>query len=116
MTREASVAFRLEASDLVQRYTRNDHLDLGTPVRLLRRATPRLSDFIARLVNGVHLLLEIKGREEGQDREKAEAEKRWADAVTAWNQMGRWVFDTCRRREDVPRILAHHADTTSVAG
>ena len=56
--------------------------------------------------DGTHLLLEVKGLEDEQDRQKAAAARRWCDAVNAWGQMDRWAFETCRRREDVPAVLA----------
>jgi hypothetical protein len=45
-------------------------------------------------------------------RQKSEAARRWCDAINAWGQMGRWQFETCRRKEDVPGLLAKHAATS----
>jgi type III restriction enzyme len=107
-TWEASIAFQLETSSLVQSYARNDHLELAIPYDYYGRQHRYYPDFLVRLTNGLHLLLEVKGQEDEQDRQKAEAAKRWVDAVNAWGQMGRWAFDTCRRKEDVPGLLAKH--------
>jgi type III restriction enzyme len=108
-TWEASVGFQLETSPLVQSYVRNDHLELAIPYDYRGQQHRYYPDFLVRLVNGTHLLLEVKGYEDDQDRAKAEAAKRWRDAVNAWSQMGRWAFDTCRRKEQVPALLQRYA-------
>lgn len=112
-TWEASVAFQLEASPLVQTYARNDHLELAIPYDFLGHQHRYYPDFVVRLANGAHLLLEVKGYEVEQDRQKHTAARRWAGAVTAWGEMGAWYFDVCMSREDVPSILAHYAALAS---
>jgi type III restriction enzyme len=105
-TWEASVAFQLETSLLVQAYARNDHLDLAVPYEYGGSQHHFLPDFIVKLTDGTHLLLEVKGYEDEQDRQKYEAAKRWCEAINNWDQMGRWEFRECPRRTDVGRILA----------
>ena len=114
-TWEASVAFQLEISPHVQTYARNDHLELAIPYDYLGHQHRYYPDFIVRLKNGAHLLLEVKGLEDEQDRQKHQAARRWAQAVRDWGEMGAWYFDVCKRREDVPDILARYAALASVA-
>lgn len=114
-TWEASVAFQLETSPLVQTYARNDHLELAIPYDFLGHQHRYYPDFVVRLTNGVRLLLEVKGQEDEQDRQKHTAARRWAKAVTAWGEMGVWHFDVCMRREDVPATLARYAALASAA-
>ncbi|MBM2812889.1 MAG: hypothetical protein HW416_3648 [Chloroflexi bacterium] len=102
-TWEGSTTFYLETSAHVQTYARNDHLYLAIPYTFAGVEHVFLPDFVVRLANGLNLLLEVKGMETEQDREKSEAAKRWCDAVNAWGKMGRWVFDpsqTTGRRPD----------------
>ncbi|MDI3339829.1 MAG: DEAD/DEAH box helicase family protein [Sphaerobacter sp.] len=104
-TWEASVAYQLEMSPLVQAYARNDHLDLAIPYEFAGAQHDFLPDFVVRLVDGSHLLLEVKGMTTEEDRQKYTAAERWCEAVTNWGDMGRWIFRVCERPSDVPRIL-----------
>jgi len=45
-------------------------------------------DFLVRLVNGVTLILEIKGHETEQDRAKHQAAQRWVRAVNHLGKLG----------------------------
>jgi len=112
---EASVAFQLETSPVVQTYARNDHLELAIPYTYLGHQHRYYPDFVVRLSNGVHLLLEVKGEERLEDGQKHEAARRWAKAVRSWGEMGAWYFEVRRRREDVPAILARYAALASAA-
>ncbi|HEX5165609.1 MAG TPA: hypothetical protein VFV93_09460, partial [Thermomicrobiales bacterium] len=105
-TWEASVAVQLETSPLVRAYARNDHLDLTVPYEHGGTQHHFLPDFIVRLTSDTHLLLEVKGYETEQDRQKYEAAKRWCEAVTNWGEMGRWEFRDCPKTTDVQNILA----------
>jgi type III restriction enzyme len=108
-TWEASAAFYLEASPLVEAYARNDHLDLTVPYEHGGAQHSFLPDFVVRLTDGTRLLLEVKGMEAEQDRQKYEAAKRWCEAVSNWGELGRWEFRDCRRVADLPKILAEVA-------
>jgi type III restriction enzyme len=105
-TWEASIASQLEASPLVQTYARNDHLELAIPYTHLGQPHHSYPDFLVRLTTGTHLLLEVKGHETEQDRQKAQAARRWCEAVNAWSHMGTWTYATCPSREALPGILA----------
>jgi type III restriction enzyme len=106
---EASVAFQLEASAHVQSYARNDHLELAIPYTFLGGQHVYHPDYVVRLSNGIHLLLEVKGLETEQDRAKHEAARRWAEAVNTWGVLGRWAFAVCRDPRDVAGLLGRLA-------
>lgn len=106
---EGSAAFYLETFPHVHSYARNDHLDLAIPYISTAVEHVFLPDFVVRLTNRLHLLLEVKGMETEQDRDKFEAAKRWCDAVNTWGQLGRWEFDVARRPNEVPGLLARFA-------
>lgn len=108
-TWESSTAFYLETSPLVQGYARNDHLDLAIPYDYAGVQHDFLPDFVVRLTNGTMLILEVKGQETEQDRAKYEAARRWARAVTHWGEMGRWVFEPCKKPGGIKEILKRYS-------
>ncbi|MEX2609162.1 MAG: DEAD/DEAH box helicase family protein [Gemmatimonadota bacterium] len=110
---EQATAFALEASDRVSAYVRNDHLGLLIPYEFNRLARSYLPDFVVRLADGTHLVLEVKGYEREEDREKHTAAERWADAVTNWGRLGRWRFGVCR---DPQQLDAFLPDVLAAAG
>jgi len=54
-----------------------------------------------KLTDGTTLILEIKGYEDEEDREKHTAARRWVEAVNRWGQLGRWGFAVCREPGEV---------------
>lgn len=40
--------------------------------------------------NGLTVVLEVKGKEDEKTRANYEAAKRWCNAVSNWNKMGKW--------------------------
>ena len=95
-TWERSVAFQLEASEVVRYYARNDHLGLEIPYEFYGVAHKFLPDFVVRFSNGVNLLLEVKGLHGEMEDAKFQAAKRWVAAVNNWGRMGRWDFHVCK--------------------
>ena len=51
-----------------------------------------MPDFVIRLANGVHLILETKGYDPLED-VKAQAARRWVDAVNADGAYGEWRYE-----------------------
>ncbi len=93
---ERAAKFRLEQSDVVACYVRNDHLGLGIPYEYNGFSHLYEPDFIVRLTNGVHLVLEIKGFEPDQVHAKHAAAKRWVSAVNNWGKLKKWEFHVCK--------------------
>ena len=104
-TWEQSAAYFLEVSEVVAFYVKNDHLDFAIPYEFLTVAHTYLPDFVVRFKDGRTLILEIKGVEDEQDRQKHEAARRWVEAVNNWGEMGRWLFHTCRNPQMLGREL-----------
>ena len=92
---EASACFRLESSDAVAFYARNDHLGLLVPYEYMDIDHSYEPDFLVRLANDVTVVLEIKGFEDDQDKAKHTAAKRWVTAVNNYGQLGTWAFHVC---------------------
>ena len=63
-----------------------------------------IPDFIVRLKNGAHLILETKGYDE-QEAVKVAAAHRWVDAVNAEGSFGTWSYAIAHNPNDVPRAI-----------
>lgn len=102
---ESTAAFYLEASEVVGRYAKNDHLDFVIPYEFMGTPHQYVPDFLVCLIDGTTLILEIKGAEDEQDRQKYEAAKRWCEAVNNWGEQGTWRFRVCRNPNLLPEML-----------
>ena len=60
-------------------------------------------DFIVRLRNSLHVVIEIKGREREDTPAKHQAAHRWVTAINHWGRLGEWDFLVCRD----PQLLGH---------
>lgn len=98
---EASASFKLESSEAVAFFARNDHLGVLIPYEYMDIDHSYEPDFLVRLANGVTVVLEIKGFEDDQTKAKHTAAKRWVTAVNNYGQLGRWAFHVCRN----PQLL-----------
>ena len=106
-TWERSASFRLEQSQVVDYYVRNDHLGLSIPYEYTGVSHNYEPDFIVRLRNGVNLILEIKGYETDQELAKYACAERWVSAVNNWGQLDQWAFHVCKD----PQLLADELST-----
>ncbi|MFO3796061.1 MAG: BPTD_3080 family restriction endonuclease [Anaerolineales bacterium] len=106
---EHSVAYQLERMPEVVAYARNDHLDFTIPYEWQGVRHEYRPDYLIRwqLPDGreVKVILEVKGFETEQDRQKEVAAKRWVRAVNHHGEFGRWVFSICRNPQKVQEIL-----------
>jgi type III restriction enzyme len=96
---ERSVAFQLEQMAEVIAYARNDHLDLTIPYEWQGDRHEYRPDYLIRLRAGVagevKVILEVKGFETEQDRQKEAAARRWVRAVNHHGEFGQWAFVIC---------------------
>ena len=77
-------------------------------MRMVEEYVSRKVDFHGchvRLVNGMTLVLEIKGYEDDQDRAKHQSAQRWISAVNNWGKLGRWQFHLCKDPQMLGREL-----------
>ena len=98
---------RLAGQGIVACYARNDHLEFTIPYQHYGDGEPRAyePDFIVRLTNGLHVVLEIKGQSRADTDAKHEAAKRWVRAVNHWRRLGEWRFLVCRDPQTLGRLL-----------
>jgi type III restriction enzyme len=126
---EKRAAQILEDSRHVLWYVRNYKLDFAIPYRFAESSHQYIPDFIVVLVKDpndpesprLNLVLEIKGMEDEQDRQKAAGARRWVDAVNYAGSYGRWWYEVCKdvdslrsKIEEVVNVrMVSHAMTTT---
>jgi type III restriction enzyme len=106
---EAEAAKLMEASDVVECYARNDHLGLAIKYEYLGVDHDYEPDFIVKLVNGLLLLLEIKGYEFDNQEQlgaKHNAAQKWVTAVNNQGDFGKWDFLVCRDLDQLMPSIA----------
>jgi type III restriction enzyme len=107
---ESSAAFRLDSSDAVACYARNDHLGLTIPYEYMGIDHSYEPDFLVRLASKVTVLVEIKGFEDDVTRAKHHAARRWIAAVNNWGQLGTWTFHVNRNPQVLDREMSFIAN------
>ena len=90
---EAAHARELDRNPDVVAWVKNDHLGFEIPYAHSGGARNYLPDFIVKLTNGKHLILEVKGQQKDKDTSKWEYAKTWAEAVSQDEENGQWHFE-----------------------
>ena len=99
---EHSVAYALERIEEVIAYARNDHLGFAIPYTWQSQQHEYRPDYLVRLrcpgapTGELKVILEVKGRETEEDRQKYVAAERWVKAVNNKGDLGRWAFVVVR--------------------
>ena len=102
---EAHTANVLETSDLVEAYAKNERL--GFHIHYLWNGARRryVPDFLIRLRSGKMLILEIKGQDSPQNKQKRQALGDWVDAVNQKGGFGVWCWDVAFEMARVQDLL-----------
>ena len=66
-------------------------------------------DFIVRLANGEHLILEVKGKETPKDKSKLAYLEEWVQAVNNSKEFGKWNWAVSFHPSDLEGILEKYA-------
>ncbi len=97
---EHTAAFQLERMLEVTAYVRNDHLDFTIPYEWQGMKHEYRPDYLVRYQEKageeIKVILEIKGFETEQDRQKEVGAKRWVKAINHHGEFGKWVYCICR--------------------
>jgi type III restriction enzyme len=106
---EHAVAHQLEQIPEVIAYARNDHLDFTIPYEWQGVRHEYRPDFLIRWRcrdgREVKIILEVKGFETEQDRQKEAAARRWVRAVNHHGEFGRWAFAVCKDPAGLKSLL-----------
>lgn len=103
---EASEAYILERSEHVTSFVKNDHLGFVIFYNYQGIIKKYYPDFIIRLTNGEHLILEVKGQEDGLTKTKHEFLSAWVTAVNEHGGFGQWKWDVSYHPGDLKMKLA----------
>ncbi len=87
-------------------WVKNDHL--GFEILYVYRGVVRKyrPDFLIRLTNGEHLILETKGRDTEQDQTKRRFLNEWIRGVNEHGGFGTWRWEVSTDPGDVTDILS----------
>ena len=106
---EHTVAFYLEDNSNVISYVKNDHLDFSIPYDFLGVRHYYYPDFLIRCKTRdgeLMVILEVKGYESEQDRQKKTAAERWVKAVNYHGGYGRWELMECNEPRNIDKLLS----------
>lgn len=104
-TWEASEAFELDRNANMEAWVKNEHL--GFEVLYIFRGVvlKYRPDFIIRLKDGSHLVLETKGQDTQKDVTKREFLDEWVRAINEHGGFGKWQWAVSTHPSDVAGIL-----------
>lgn len=106
-TWEQSAAFWLEVAahnKQILSYAKNEQLNFTIPYEFYQISHHYVPDYLVKLDADTILIIEIKGLETEEDRQKHQAARRWISAVNNWGEMGRWDFMVCRDPQELQKI------------
>ena len=104
-TWEATEAFILDKSKHVVSWVKNDHLGFEIIYNyqgVIRKYWP---DFIIKLIDGMQLVLETKGKDDELNKIKRDFLDEWVRAVNAHGGFGKWIWSASRHPSDLEVIL-----------
>lgn len=110
---EQAAAYHIDHHDEVEAFVKNQGLGFAIPYMDNGQLHDYIPDFIIRLKNGAHLILETKGYDE-KETVKIAAAHRWADAVNAEGSFGNWCYEVARNPNDVPSTITEAARQTAM--
>ena len=90
-------------------WVKNDHLGFEILYVFRGVVLKYRPDFLIRLSNGKHLVLEVKGQMGQQDGTKRDFLREWVEAVNAHGGFGTWASDVSMTPADLSSILKKHA-------
>jgi type III restriction enzyme len=102
---EQSAAYHLDTHPRVAAFVKNQGLGFAIPYLRNGQQHNYIPDFVVKLDNGVHMILETKGHDDLAD-VKTQAAERWVRAVNADGSHGEWRYAISRNMNEIPSILA----------
>lgn len=105
---EACEAFLLDKHDFVRSYAKNDHLGFYIMYEYRNAVRKYLPDYLVKLQDGSHLVLEVKGQIDEEAKVKRAALQKWVRAVNAEGQHGTWREAMAGPEQKVEDILGQY--------
>jgi type III restriction enzyme len=104
-TWEASEAYALDRHSNVNSWVKNDHIGFMVLYNYQGVVRKYYPDFIIRLANGEHLILETKGKDNQQNKTKRSFLDEWVKAVNNHGGFGKWKWAVSFHPSDLEGIL-----------
>ena len=114
-TWEMGAGQELERNKSIISWARNDHLWFVIRYMYNGVLHDYWPDFLIRLENNVMLVLEIKGKDDNQNRAKRRYLAEWVDVVNRDGRYGTWVWDVAFHPAEVRGIIGKHSKTETSA-
>lgn len=111
-TWEEQASRLLDKLEYVEAWVKNDHIGFEISYLYGGAIKNYLPDFLIRFKGGKHLILEIKGVETEQDREKWAYLDEWCKAVTSTKRYGTWVYDVAKDPNTIEDVLHKHGKSS----
>ncbi|MCL2608747.1 MAG: DEAD/DEAH box helicase family protein [Treponema sp.] len=105
---EATEAYKIEKNHAVTAFAKNDHLGFGILYTYAGIPHYYYPDFLIKLNNGKTLVLEVKGQDSPQEKEKRRTLDEWVETVNAIKEYGEWGCATSFNIADVDGIIEGH--------
>lgn len=104
-TWEASEAFELDRNENVKAWVKNDHL--GFEVHFIYKGIVKKyrPDYIIKLSDNSNLVLEVKGRDDEENKTKRKFLDEWVRAVNKQGGFGIWKWKVSKNPADLKNIL-----------
>ena len=105
---EMGAGQELERNRNVVSWVRNDHIGFGIKYMYNGVLHDYWPDFLIKLKNSVTLVLEIKGKDDEQNRTKRRYLEDWVDVVNEDGIYGTWTWDVAFHPAEVRGIIEKH--------
>jgi type III restriction enzyme len=105
---EMSAGQELERNKNVISWVRNDHIGFGIKYMYNGILHDYWPDFLIRLKNNITLVLEIKGVDDNQNKEKRRFLEEWVNIVNDDGGYGTWTWDVAFHPTEVRGIIEKH--------
>jgi len=105
-TWEATDAYHMDNSELVDAWVKNDHLGFEIYYVYRGEIHKYRPDFLVRLTIGKMLILETKGQETEEDDAKRQYLQHWVDAINAHGGFGRWSWAVVKHPKEILDVLS----------
>ena len=101
----------LERDKRINSWVRNDHV--GFIIKYLYNGLLKnyIPDFLIRLNNDVTLVLEVKGKDSDQNKEKRRYLAEWVDVVNEDGNYGIWASDVILDPAEIRKVIEKHTST-----
>ena len=106
---EACEAFLLDKHDFVRSYAKTDHLGFYVTYEYRNAVRRYLPDYLVKLGDNSHLVLEVKGQIDEEAKVKRAALQKWVCAVNAEGRFGVWREAMVDSEQKVEDILGRYA-------